>query len=532
MMNAFDRFDALHAGSADPTMAAHRRAWRVAIAAICLYTAWLVAWYFDTVASMVSIWYRSETFAHGFTILPISLWLVWQKRRELARLAPAARISFWPLAAIAVATVLWLLGDLADVLAARHFAWVTLLIAGIWMILGTEIARRLAFPLAFLYLAVPFGEFMVPTLIEWTANFTVSALRASGVPVLRDGMTFQIPSGSWSVVEACSGVRYLIASFTVGLLYAYVTYRTLGRRVAFVIASLIVPIFANWLRAYGIVMIGHLSNNRLAVGIDHIIYGWIFFGVVMLLLFWAGTLFQERQRPAQIGDTDGSAAPPGPGHRTFAAPLVYATVLVASLIAPGVLRAFPQSDGGRVVDAVPPTLGEWQPVAESLVDWRPAFLPPRATIASTYARGGERVGLLVAVYYDQSADSKLVSSSNVLVDANDHTRYVASQRERTVDLGGRTLPVQDSILRLRGESVLARTWYWIDGTVTASPARAKLAQLRERLLGRGDSGAIVVVYGPLSQGGADSAGVDDLTREVAAKLPGILAERLRARDTP
>jgi len=39
-----------------------------------------------------------------------------------------------------------------------------------------------------------------------------------------------------------------------------------------------VPIIANWLRAYMIVMIGHLSGNKLAVGVDHLIYGWLFFG--------------------------------------------------------------------------------------------------------------------------------------------------------------------------------------------------------------------------------------------------------------
>ena len=60
------------------------------------------------------------------------------------------------------------------------------------------------------------------------------------------------------------------------------------------------PIVANWLRAYMIVMLGHLSNNRIAVGVDHMIYGWIFFGVVMLLLFWVGSLWQEADARAPL----------------------------------------------------------------------------------------------------------------------------------------------------------------------------------------------------------------------------------------
>ncbi|TNY03004.1 archaeosortase/exosortase family protein, partial [Escherichia coli] len=70
--------------------------------------------------------------------------------------------------------------------------------------------RRIAFPLGFLFFAVPFGDFLTPWLMERTADFTVVALRASGIPVFREGLEFIIPSGSWSVVQACSGIRYLM----------------------------------------------------------------------------------------------------------------------------------------------------------------------------------------------------------------------------------------------------------------------------------------------------------------------------------
>ena len=104
---------------------------------------------------------------------------------------------------------------------------------------------RCAFPLAYLLLAVPFGEALIPPLIDFTADFTVTALQLTGIPVYREGSFFTIPSGNWSVVEACSGLRYLIASFTLGTLYAYLTYRSLKRRLIFIALSVIVPIIAN-----------------------------------------------------------------------------------------------------------------------------------------------------------------------------------------------------------------------------------------------------------------------------------------------
>ena len=128
------------------------------------------------------------------------------------------------------------------------------------------------FPLLFLFFAVPFGEALVPKLMDWTADFTVAAVKLSGVPVYREGTHFVIPSGQWSVIEACSGIKFLIASLMGGSLYAWLLYRSPGRRLAFIGASIVVPLLANWLRAYTIVMVGHLSNNRLMTNDDHIVF--------------------------------------------------------------------------------------------------------------------------------------------------------------------------------------------------------------------------------------------------------------------
>lgn len=100
------------------------------------------------------------------------------------------------------------------------------------------------------------------------------------------------------MVEACSGVRYLIASLTVGTLFAYLTYQSTKRRVLFIIVSILVPVLANWLRAYMIVMLGHLFWQQAGRRVDHIIYGWVFFGFVILLMFWIGARWSEPEPSA------------------------------------------------------------------------------------------------------------------------------------------------------------------------------------------------------------------------------------------
>jgi exosortase A len=227
---------------------------------------------------------------------PITLWLIWRKRASLAVTGTHPQLL----------SALLLLAGAGFRLAARRTGGGQCAVA-VCADLHSDfhraggarlaVARCIAFPLCFLLFAVPFGDFTQPKLMEWTAHFTVLGLRLTGIPVYSEGQHLIIPTGSWSVVEACSGVRYLIASVTVGTLFAYLTYHSLARRLTFVAISILVPIVANWGRAYMIVMLGHLSGNKLAVGVDHLIYGWVFFGIVIMAMFWIGARWREDELP-------------------------------------------------------------------------------------------------------------------------------------------------------------------------------------------------------------------------------------------
>jgi len=90
------------------------------IALVLSAMVWLLGWYFDTANSMVSIWMRSDTFAHGILIVPISGWLIWRKRHVLATLRP--RPNFMVLPLLAIAGFGWLLAGLGGVGVAQQFS--------------------------------------------------------------------------------------------------------------------------------------------------------------------------------------------------------------------------------------------------------------------------------------------------------------------------------------------------------------------------------------------------------------------------
>lgn len=476
--------------------------WRLPLIGLALVWLVLGGLYADTVKAMVGTWNASDTFAHAFLVPPISAWLVWRRREALAALVPQPQP--WMLVGVLAFACMWLLSDLVVVNAGAQFAWVAMLVLSVPALLGLRVAQVILFPLMFLFFAVPMGEFMLDPMMQWTADFTVTALQFTGIPVYREGLQFVIPSGRWSVVEACSGVRYLIASFMVGTLFAYLNYNSWQRRAAFMVIAILVPIVANWLRAYMIVMIGHLSGNTLAVGVDHLIYGWVFFGVVIMIMFMIGARWSEPEAPASAQALwPGHSAAllgkgVGPGRLT-----AVSLALLALLVLPHlVLAALHRQEAGAAAPrlTLPDRLGASWVAVPSTLDYTPRFVNPAAELRQTYRGAAGEVHLYVAYYRGQTADSKLVSSVNMLVRSDDpHWSQVSSGSRRSPaagqDIGWRTAQIlgAEAGTLERAQLTVWRT-YWIAGGWVAGDIRAKLLGAFSRLRGGGDDGAVVVLW--------------------------------------
>lgn len=458
--------------------------------AAATYCLLLLLVFHETAWSMVSIWLRSDTFAHGFLILPISLWLVWKKRGQLSSLGPRPALIV-TLLALPVGFG-WLLAWLVDVLVIQQLALVGLLILGVWAILGHEIGRLLAFPLGFLFFAVPMGEALIPPMMEFTATSTVWMIKQTGIPVFREGLYFMLPSGNWSVVEACSGVRYIIASVTLGVLYAYMTYRSFWRRGLFVLASIIMPIFANTARAYIIVMLGHMSDMTVATGADHLIYGWVFFGIVIMLLFWAGSFFRE--------DTDDAAAAAdaasrGAGHPK-GPPRGLWPVSILALVAAGiwpmlslVLQDQPASFEEELFDTSL-LQGGWRADDTARWNWSPVS-DVSGLVSEHLRKDADTVGVYVQYANDAGVGEELVGSIGSFVEQDSLWRVVEETR-RTVKVQQREIPLVEALVTFGEERYLVWSWYRIGGRNIGNDYAAKFLEALSSL-GLGSRGSYRVV---------------------------------------
>ena len=244
--------------------------------------------------TMAAIWWNSSTFNHCLFIPPIIGWLVWQRWPELraagaappggrgccsSRRARAAGCSAMPAASRF----------------ARHLGLVLMLQGAVVACLGQAVARGLLFPLGYALFLVPVGEELVPPLQTLTAKMCMALLALAGVPAQIEGVFITTPNGYFEVAEACSGVKFLVAMVALGALVANVCFRAWPRRLAFMAAALVVPILANGVRAFGTIYVAHRTGSvDLAAGFDHVVYGWIFFAVVIALMMALGWRFFDR----------------------------------------------------------------------------------------------------------------------------------------------------------------------------------------------------------------------------------------------
>lgn len=324
-----------------------QQGWAVPLLALAAGLAILGHVFLPEIEAAVSTWQRSAAYNHCWLVLPVALWLAWTRRQRLVGVLPAPT----PLAALPAlgAGLAWLLAERLGVMEGRQFAALGVMLSLVLGVLGWRVCRLMAAPLAYLVFLVPFGAFLVPALQDITAWMIVLGLKVLDIPHHADALVIELAVGNFLVAEACAGLRFIVASLAFGALYALTMFRSPGRRLLVMVLALVVPVIANGLRALGIVLLGHYLGSAEAAAADHLVYGWVFFSVIILLLTLAGLPFREDgAEPAPVAPFPA----PTPWRRSGLAWAVSFT-LAGGLAAPGIAAALDRGGvAGPEVEAV------------------------------------------------------------------------------------------------------------------------------------------------------------------------------------
>jgi exosortase A len=478
----------------------------------------VLAAFADTWRAMVGVWWGSETFNHGFLVAPISAWLAWRQRAQLSAMHPSP--SWLGIAMLALSCIAWLAAELAGINVVAQFAVTGMAIAVVVTLVGWRVARSIAFPLAFLFFMVPAGDVLNSPLMEGTAEATIRAIQAVGIPVFREGLHFTLPTGRWSVVEACSGLRYVIASALLASLFAYLNFRLIHKQVLFVMIALGIAVVANWTRAFLIVMIGHFSGMTWGVGDDHVVYGWVFFGMVMFAVFWMGARWSDsageptsKRLDLKSVELDTDSISRGWGLRRLlphsAAALAVGAATLAALGAMRDVSVWPDF-ASDVSLAMGPGNGSPLPL-------QPRFPSARATSQGlTDASTG--TGWYAAYFARQTDGREMIAYGNTVLDSSDRTWQIMNVAPLTARVGSDSWQVREWSIRSANESMLVWSWYTVGGVAAASDYRAKALTALSMLRGKGDHSSVSVVMTVVKDDYSDEAVARARLEKIAGPL--------------
>ena len=482
-------------------------AWWSHLFILTIATLALLLTFRQDLADLAHLWWTSTTFGHCLFIGPVIAWLVWQRRTEVAQLTPSA----WApgLALVAVGGLVWLVGDAASTALLRQAGLVAMLDAAVVTLLGPAVARGLLFPLGYAFFLVPFGEEIEGPLQQVTVAIVMPLLHLAQVPATSDGVLIHAGPYFFEVAEACSGAKFVLAMVAFGVLVANLCFTRWSRRAAFLIACVVVPVLANGLRAWATIFAAQLWGVERATGFDHVVYGWLFFALVMAATIALAWRWFDRAPDAPAFDP---ARLQGPVRHTLSAG-------AAALLMLALAAALPAwSAAANRPAALPahldlPTVAAWHRAPLSVrAPWQPWHPGADHILFGRYVDAqGDAVDIGVAVFARQREGAELISFGTGPLREED--RWV-----RVADLppiaGGEAM-------RITAPGPVERvvaSWYAVGDVDAAGPVAVKLRTAEMRLLGRSNR-AVAVHLSAEVRPGRDAAAAIARFRAALGSLP-------------
>jgi exosortase A len=429
--------------------------------------------------------WSTQDFSHGVAIIPIAAFLAWRMRHRLSQYT--IEPSYTWLAGLLFGGAIWLAGHVTATASVMQLGAILSLIFTLLSFIGARLGRVAWFPICFLLLILPFGGWLTPYLTELTADAVHFGLQLLGIPVYREGEDFVLPTGRWSVVSACSGLRFVLSAVVLGFLYAHLNFRKLRVSGIFLICILLASVLANWFRALLTVLIGHVTNMRWGPGEEHLWLGWVVFGFAMWGVFW----FASRWR--DVDDEDNRELQVANSAKTIRANNLVLFVIASALL---ISTVFSITARLLVRPASVQKISQFNSIkVDKFAELSKLYYEPEFSGWAGLNKGtneSKTSQFLLAYFEGQANTASMLSLVNqVTPDDEKHDWKMINLQSRSV--GSPSFQIREFTAVSQSGSYRVQYWYTVDGVNTISPVKAKILTLRSVILGRGDGAVLNVV---------------------------------------
>jgi EpsI family protein len=245
---------------------------------------------------------------------------------------------------------------------------------------------------------------------------------------------------------------------------------------------------------------------KYGTGDDHVVYGWVFFGLVMFAVFVMGSRWRDDDPLPQTGSAAGKGASNILPFRSATQsssvwPVLISAILVVALTQFG-LREL------RNVEVRPDFAARASaaigPLTPGKLSMQPNFEGARASLQGVIdpALGTE---FYVAYFANQTDGHEMIAFGNSVLSDSDNAWQTMARIDRTVDVGGREIPVREWVIRRGNEQRMVWSWYTVGSSFASSEYKAKALTALAMIRGDGDHSLVTVVSAPIASTAVDAS---------------------------
>jgi exosortase len=234
----------------------------------------------------------SGDYSHAYFILPISVWLIWLKRKRIKELIQNQQIKHGKkllgLCIFLLGLLIFIFGSYQNYLFISTLSLIPLLYGLINYLYGINIAKALSFPILYLLLLVPPPVAIIDSVTlpmrHGVSVVTEAILKFFDYPVTREGVLLTIGYHEVFIGPPCSGFRSLITMFSLVLVYVYISKGNLAKKL--ILTSFIIPsaLLGNLIRVITLCLITFYFGKEAGQGFLHNFSGIMIFVITILMI--------------------------------------------------------------------------------------------------------------------------------------------------------------------------------------------------------------------------------------------------------
>jgi len=252
---------------------------------IALAAGFIIA-YFPVWKNLVTTWYNNDQYSHGFFILPVCLYILWQKKEILTKVPFSP--SRWGMALVIFSLLIYLFAHFAEIATIASLSLVLFLTGVVIYFYGFLMFKHLFFPLFLLLFMIPvpsqiFSSLTIPLQI-FVSKSSVFIGSFLCIPIYREGNVIHLPEQTLQVVQACSGLRSLISLLTLSVVFGYLTLKSNILRSILFISGIPIAIIVNVVRVLLMALAFYYFNYDLTKGTIHTVFGMIIFVFALIIV--------------------------------------------------------------------------------------------------------------------------------------------------------------------------------------------------------------------------------------------------------